>query len=160
VRETELVAGPAGGEDGLGGAAGALRVRPLGIEPQAERHADRVRAGPQQCDGAVDAAAHRDRDALRVARRAEDRADRVREPVDGELVAADRRRFQQGQALERALEPIGVGADDAIPLDAETDEAPLGSPGGVSDDLDHGAKLAGEHMGPHPRAVMSTRCQA
>ena len=49
----------------LGRAARALGVGPVRVEPEPERHADRVRPGAQERDGAIDAAAHRDGDAVR-----------------------------------------------------------------------------------------------
>ena len=59
----------AGGADGVGGAAGALAV--VGrVRPELERHRDHLGAAlalAQRCDGAVDAAADRDQDALGAA---------------------------------------------------------------------------------------------
>ena len=140
VRQPERVAGRARREHGFGRAAGALAVGPFGVEPEPERHADRVRPGLEQGDGAVDAAAHRDRDPPRVRRSAEDRPERVRERVHGQLVAADRGCLEQGQSLERPREPFGLRTDDAVPLDRQADECPAAVAGGVSDDLDHGAQ--------------------
>src|SRR5436190_630246 len=85
-------------------ARGALGVGPSRVEPEAQRHADRARPGAEQRNRAVDAAAHRDGHATRIRRGREGRSERVRERVDRELVAADRRGFEQGQALERAVE--------------------------------------------------------
>ncbi len=64
VRDAEGVGAGAGEPDGLGGAAGALRGGGGGVVPEAHRHADDVPAGvaeQHRGDGAVDAAAHRDR---------------------------------------------------------------------------------------------------
>ena len=81
--------------------------------------------GAQQRDGAVDAAAHRDRDARRVGRGAEDRAERVRERVDRERLAADRRRLEQRQpARASRVEPGRVRLDDPVAVDAQPDERP------------------------------------
>jgi hypothetical protein len=88
VRQTQPVAGLAGRDDGGRRAARALGVGSLRIEPQAERDPDRLRACPEERDGAVDAAAHRDRHPLGVGRRAEDAAQRRRERVHGERLTA------------------------------------------------------------------------
>ena len=66
VREPERVAGLARGDHRFRGAARPLRVGAGGIEPEPERDADRVRPRAQERDRAVDAAAHRDGDPLRV----------------------------------------------------------------------------------------------
>ena len=81
-----------------------------------------MRPGPQQRDGAVDAAAHRDRDALRMRVGAEDLRECVRERVDRERLAADGRSLEQRQSLEPALEPGSVRRDDAIAVDREPHE--------------------------------------
>src|SRR5207248_1447211 len=57
VWEAQCVARLSRRDHGLGRAAGALRVRTVRVEPQAKRHADRVRAGPEERDGAIDPAA-------------------------------------------------------------------------------------------------------
>ena len=106
VRDPEPVAGPARGDHGLGRAAGALGVGPLRVEPEAQGDADRVLAGAQQRDRAVDAAAHRHGDAAGSRLGAKDLRERVCERVHRELVAADRRRLEQRQARERPLEPF------------------------------------------------------
>ena len=61
VRKAQPMAGLARSDHRLRRAAGALGVGAVGIEPEAERDADRVPAGAQQRNRAVDAAAHRDR---------------------------------------------------------------------------------------------------
>ena len=121
----------------LGRAAGALGVRPVGIEPEPQRHADGVRQRAQQRDRAVDSAAHRHGDASGCWRRAEDRPERVRERVDRERLAADRRRLEQRQARDVALEPRRVGLDDPVAVHEQADGGPLAVPAGVSEDLVH-----------------------
>ena len=59
------MAGLARGDHGVGRAARALGARAGRVEPEAQRDADRVRSGAEERDGAVDAAAHRDRDPAR-----------------------------------------------------------------------------------------------
>ena len=95
VRQPERVAELPRRDDGRRRAARPLGVRPVGIEPEPERDADRVRAGAEKRDRAVDSAAHRDRHAPGRRRGAEDGRDRVRERVDGERLAADGRRPEQ-----------------------------------------------------------------
>ncbi len=137
MRDPQLVAGLARGEDGLRRAAGAVGVRAFRVDPEPQRDADRLRAGAEERDGAVDAAAHRYGDAVRIGRRPEDRAERVRERVHGELVAADGGRLQQRQTGERPIEPLGVGTDDAVAVDGEPHQPPLAAARGISDDFDH-----------------------
>src|SRR5439155_2932114 len=57
VREPEAVARFARGDHGLRRAARALGARPVRVEPEPQRDPDRVRAGTEQRDGAVDPAA-------------------------------------------------------------------------------------------------------
>ena len=95
------MAGRARGGDRLRRAARALGGRAVRVLPEPERDADRVRPGAQERDRAVDAAAHRDGDPSRRGLRDEDLAERGRERLDGERLAADRRRFEQRQTGER-----------------------------------------------------------
>ena len=69
-------------------------------------------------------------------------AERVRERVDRELVAADGGRLEQRQAVERPLQPLGLGADDPVSLDGQPHERPAPVTRGISDDLDHRSRLA------------------
>ena len=124
VRQAELVAGRAGGEHRLGRAARALGVGPLRIEPEPQRDADRLRARAEERDRAVDAAAHRDRDALRVGLGAEHLPERVRERVDRELVAADRGCLEQGQTFERPSSPGASAATIRSPSTRRAGRAP------------------------------------
>jgi hypothetical protein len=94
------VTGFARRDDGLRRAARAFGGRCLRVDPEPKRDPDRIRAGAQQSHGAVDAAAHRDRDASRSRRSREDRADRVRQRVDDESLARHGSRFEQRQPYE------------------------------------------------------------
>ena len=136
------MAGLAGGDDCLGRAASALRVGAVGIEPKAQRDPDRSRARAQQRDRAVDAAAHRDRDAPGRGSRAKHGSDRVRQRVGGQRLATDGGRLEKGEPNEGPLEPRRVGLDDALAVDREPDERELARAGGVSEDLDHALRLA------------------
>ena len=160
--EAQCVARLSRRDHGLGRAAGALRVRTVRVEPQAKRHADRVRAGPEERDGAIDPAAHRDGGPARRRCGAEDRPERGRERVGGERLARHGRRLEQRKPFERPLEAGRIRLDDAITLHREPHERPLAVAGRVSGDLDHPPRLAPKKK-PHrcrcPRAVRTWTCQ-
>src|SRR6266540_99409 len=137
MRATESMAGLAGGHDGLRGAAGPLGARPRGIEPQAKRDADRVRAGAEQRDRAVDPAAHRDGDARGRGLRPEDRPESARKRVDGKRLASHGRGLEQRQPLQVALEPVGISVDDSLAVGPEPDEGPLASARRITRYFDH-----------------------
>ena len=124
VRQPSLVTGAPRRDHRGRRAARPLVVRRGRVDPEPERHADRVHARREKCDGAVDAAAHRHNRPGGIRRRAHRSADRVRERVDRERLAADRRRLEQGQPFEPALEARGVGADDPRGVDPQPDGRP------------------------------------
>ena len=123
VRQAALVTRLARGDHGARRAAGALAVRPGRIHPEPQRDAERVPSRAQERDRAVDAAAHRDCDALGMRLRAKDLRERIRERVDGERLAADGRSLEQRQSLDVAREPRRVGGDDAVALDVRRTSA-------------------------------------
>ena len=129
-------------DHGLGRAAGPLGVGAGRVEPEAEGDADRLRAGPEHGDRAVDAAAHRDRDTVGVGRGAKDLRQRVRERVGRERLPGHGGRFEQRQPVERAGDSGRVGLDDPVVLDDEPDEGKLAAASRVPEDLDHEARLA------------------
>ena len=137
VRQSERVARLPSGDHGVGGAAGALRIRAGRVEPEPQRDTDRLRPRAEQRDGAVDAAAHCDRDPARVRLGPEDRSERVRERVGGERLPGDGGRLEQRQARQRALEARRVGGDDPVAVDREPHERELLAAGGVSEHLEH-----------------------
>jgi hypothetical protein len=137
VRDAEPVAGLARRDDALGRAAGAIGVGTLGVEPEPQRHADRVGQRAEERHGAVDSAAHRDGDAPGRRTGAEDRAERVRERIDGERLSPDRGRLEQRQAVEPALEARRVGLDDPVAVHAQPDGSPLAIAARVSEHLQH-----------------------
>ena len=137
MREPTLVARAPRREDGLGRAAGALDVRPLGVDPEAERHADGARARREERNRRVDAAAHRNRDPAGVGARADDRAEGVRERVHGQRLAADRGRLEQRQAAQVVRQAVRVGVDDPVAVDPEPDEREVRAARRVSDQLAH-----------------------
>ena len=153
VRQPEPVARLARGDHGCGRAADALGARPRRVEPQAQRHPDRVRRRPEQRDGAVDAAAHGDRNPAGVGSGREDRADRIRERVRGEDVARHRRGLEEGEPGERALEARSVSVDDPVAVDEQPHEAVLVAAGGIADQLEgrHGVRLARVRAGIYRR---------
>ena len=125
MRQAERVARLARGDDRARRAAGALGVGPVRVEPQPQRHADRVRARLEQRDGAVDAAAHRDRDAARVAAR-RGRPARARSRARRrQRLAADGRRLEQRQPAQVLCDAGRVGVDDPVAVDAQPDERPV-----------------------------------
>jgi hypothetical protein len=71
-----------------------------------------------------------------------DWADRIRQGIDRERLSTDRRGLEQGQARQRPIEPLRIRADDAVTLDREADEGPFASTRRISDNLDHGGRLA------------------
>ena len=140
--KAELVACAARGDHRIGGAACALGVRALRVEPEPERHADRLGAGGEECDRAVDAAAHRDRHEALGRRGADGRADRVRERVDRERLAGHCGRLEERESGERTRDPRCVGRDDHVVLHGEPYERPLPAARRVSDELDHRITVA------------------
>ena len=153
VRDAERMAGLTRGDHRLRRAAGALGVRPGGIEPEPQRDPDRLRPRPQQRDRAVDAAAHRDRDPARVGLGTEDLAERVRERVGGEGLTRDRGGLEQREPVERALEPGRVGGDDPVAVDREPHERELFAACGVSEHLEHVVQPSGGSV-DSPRSTL------
>ena len=102
------------------------------VLPQTERDADGVRCRAQERDRAVHASAHRHGRATGSRGRAEDLADRGRERLDGERLAADGGSLEQRQAVERALETGRVGARDPLSVDAQSDGGPLAAARGIA----------------------------
>ena len=140
VRQPEPVAGLAGGDHRVGGAAGALGARAGRVEPEAQRDTDRIRRRAQERDCAVDAAAHRHRDPPGLARRSERRRNRVRERIRCERLTWHGGGLEQRQPLKWASEPRRIGFDDPIAVDDQTHERIRVAAGGVSDQL-----LRGHH---------------
>src|SRR4029077_19765284 len=117
---------------------------------------DRVLAGPQQRNRAIDAAAHRHGHTARPRLGAEALRERVGKRVPRELVTADGRGLEQAQPVERALETFGLRADDLLSLDGQTHKRPTPVACRISDDLDHQAQASGETGGAKsPRLVSS-----
>ena len=95
MREAERVAGLAGGDHGLRRAARPLSVGPVRVEPEAERHPDRVRAKRSSATALstppLIATATRPGDGAAVKIWPE----RVRERVRGQSLARDRGGLEQ-----------------------------------------------------------------
>ena len=136
VRQPQCMARLPRGDHGRGRAACALGIRSARVDPEPQRHADRLSPRAQQRHGTVDAAAHRDRDPQRIGFGAEDLAQRVRERVGRERLARHGRRLEQGQPCDRALEPLGVGVDDPVTVDQQAYERRAAVARRVPDDLD------------------------
>ena len=120
-------------------AAGEQQARSLSrrlrVLPEPQRHADGHGPGPEQGDRAVDAAAHRHRDAPRLGRRPEDLTECGGERLDCERLAVHRRRFEQRQPADVTVEPGRVGGDDSLAVDREARGGPLAAACRVSEDL-------------------------
>ena len=132
VRHAERMAGGARGRDRFRGAARTLGGRAVRVLPQTERDADGVRRRAQQRDRAVHASAHRHGCASGPRGRAKDLAERCRERLDGERLAADGGRLEQRQAVERPLEAVRVGGRDPLSVDAQSNGGPLAAPRGIA----------------------------
>ena len=152
MRDSEAMARLAGGDHRLGRAARALGVGPVRVEPEAQRDADRIGAGAEQRDGAVDAAAHRHGDAARRAAGAEHGPERRGQRVDRKRLAADGSGLEQRQARDGPLQTLGVGIHDPVAVDRQPNRRPGAITRGVSESLDH------EKVCPDP-AVTSDPCE-
>ena len=117
VRQPAGMTGVAGGDHRARRAAGALRVRPLRVEPEPKRHPHCRRAGLDQRDCTVDPAAHRDSDPVRVPARADRRADRIRERVEREELSSDRSSLEQRQTAQVLGDAGSIGLDDLHAVD-------------------------------------------
>ena len=137
MRKAEGVACLARRDDGLRRAARALRVRRGGIDPEPQRDAYRSRPRAQQRDGAVDTAAHRHRYAIGIGRRPKELAERIGKRIGRERLAGHRRRLQQRQACEWALQPFRVGVNDPVSIDGEPNKRDVAVPRRIPDDLNH-----------------------
>ena len=119
-------------DHGARGAAGSIRVRTGGVEPQPQRDANSLRAGAEQGHGAVDAAAHGDGDPVAVRTRRDGRSKGVCERVHRKSLASDRGSLEQREALQVRVEAIDVGVDDPPAVDAKPGNRPLLAAGGIS----------------------------
>ena len=124
-------------------AASALRIGAFRVEPEPEGHSDRLRPGLEQRHGAVDAAAHRDRHPVRIARGADCRAEGVRERIDRQLLTADRRGLEQRQAAQILRDAGRVRIDDPGAVDPQAHSRPVGAACRIAVELDHRARLLG-----------------
>ena len=161
MRKAERVAGLARRDHGLRRAARALRVRRGGIDPEPQRDADRSRPRAQQRDGAVDTAAHRHRYAIGIGLRPKELAERIGKRIGRERLPGHRRRLQQRQACEWALQPFRVGVNDPFSLDGEPNKRDVAVTRRIPDDLNHRTRLPpapqGESPFPIPKAFACER---
>ena len=114
VRHAERVTGRASREDCVGRAASTLSVRPVGIEPEAQSNADRVRQRLEQRHRAVDTAAHRNSHAPSSPRRTKNGPDRVGERIDGKRLPTNRSSLQQRQPNKRTIEPRSISLNNPL----------------------------------------------
>jgi hypothetical protein len=137
VRNAERVTRGTGSENRIGRATGALRVGPVRIEPEPQRDADGVRQGLEQRNGAVDTAAHRNRDPPGRTWRPKDGPDRVGKGVNSERLAPDRRSLEQRQSNERPIEPRSISLDNALSIEPKPHERKLSATRRISNELQH-----------------------
>ena len=162
VRNAERVAGLPRGNHSRGRAANPLGARTVRVGPEPERDADRVRASPQQRNRRVDPAAHRHRHADRRRSGSEDGPDRVRKGVHRQRLPADGGRLEQAQPPQVGVEPVRVGIDDPVALDAQPDERPAAVTRRVTCNLGHltqdGTRLtlSSAAQAPHRRSDSPT----
>ena len=151
MRKAARVARLARGEHRARRAAGALGVGPVRVEPEAQRDTDRRRPRLEQRHGAVDAAAHRNRDAVGIRGRADRGCERVRERVDRQRLAADRARLEQRQTAQVGGDARGVRVDDPAAVDAQPNGRPVGAACGIAVQLLHAGQGTGGESWGEPR---------
>ena len=157
------MAGLTRGDHRIGRAAGPLGARASRVEPEAQRDADRVRGGPQERNGAVDAAAHRDGDPPGL-------VSVPRTPVRSRSRARRRRACRRAPPRPRAATgrrasargPVRRPSTIRSPLERQPDGGVLVAARGVSDQLE--PRHAGEASCPRIcrscRARQQTRTSA
>ena len=155
MRETQPVACRPGREHGLRRAARALGVGPVGSSQS--RRVTPIASGPARSSATALSTPPLIATATRPGTAAawNDRAERVRKGVHGELVASDGGGLDKREALERPVEPFGVGLDDPISVDGQAHQRPASVPSRVPDEL-HGPRLAARDKTGEPRAPRST----
>ena len=119
VRPPQCVARRASGSHCSRRAARALRVRRGRVLPETERDADGIGPGAVQRHGAVDSSAHRNGDTAGLRRGREHLAERRRERLDRERLAADGGCLQERQPEERTIETGCVSGHDPLAVDGE-----------------------------------------
>jgi hypothetical protein len=142
VRDAERVTCSACGKDRIGRAAGTFCVGPVGIEPEPQSDADRVRQRLEQRDSAVDTPAHRNRNPSDRPRSPKDRPDRVSERIDGERLPTNRSSLEQGQPNKRTIKPRSIGTDNPLAVVREPHECEVCAPRRVTNELNHKLRLA------------------
>ena len=115
---------------GASGSTHRRRVTPSGVV-----------ACAQQRDRAVDAAAHRDRDARGARSSSKHRTERRRQRLDDELLAVHGRSLEHRQPGEVFREPVRIRIDDAIPAHTKSHGGPVAVAGGVAEELGHAPRL-------------------
>jgi len=131
------VARRTGSENGIGRATGALRVGPIGIEPEPQRDADGVRQGLEQRNGAVDTAAHSNGNATGRTRSPKHRPDRIRERINSECLPTNGSSLEQSQPNKRTLQARSISLDDALTVERKAHERKVSTPSRISNELQH-----------------------
>lgn len=140
--DTERVTGRACSKDGIGRAAGTLRIGPIGIEPKPQSDADRIRQRLEQRHCTVDAATHRNRNPSDRPRSAKNGPDRVGERIDSKRLPTNGSSLEQSQPDKRTIEPRSIGLDNALTIKDEPHERKLGSTRRITKELEHKLRLA------------------
>jgi hypothetical protein len=143
VGDAEGVARRTGCENRIGRATGALRVGPVGIQPEPQRDADGVRQGLEQRNGAVDTAAHSNRDAPGRTLRPKHGSDRIGKRVNGKRLTPDRRSLEQRQPDQRTLKPRSISLDNAITVESKAHEREVSASRGISNQFKHRTQASG-----------------
>ena len=129
VREPEAMAGLARGDNSAGRAARPFCIRPVRVEPQPQRHPDGRRAGLEERDSAVDAAAHRYRDPRLVQRGSYGTGPIAFASASAGSVSPPTRAASSSDSpTQVVLEPRRVSVDDPSVRDAKPDEKPSPRP--------------------------------
>jgi hypothetical protein len=130
------------GKDGIGRAAGTLRVGPVRIEPEPQSDADRIRQRLEQRDCAVDTAAHRNGNAPGHPRGTKNGPDRVSERIDCERLPTNGSSLQQSQANKRTIEPESLRLDNAFAVNLKPNKREFVTTRRVTNELNHELRLA------------------
>jgi len=138
----ERVTRGARSKDSIGRAAGTLGVGPVRIEPEPQSDADRIRQRLEQCDCAVDTAAHRNGNAPRQPRSAKNRPDRVGKRIDRKRLPTNRSSLQQSQSNERTIEPGSVSLNNALAIELKPHEREFVTTRRITNKLNHELRLA------------------
>jgi hypothetical protein len=142
VGHAERVARGARSQNGIGGAAGTLGVRPVRIEPEPQSDADRIRQRLQQRDCAVDTAAHRNGNTAGHPRSAKNRPDRVGERIDRKRLPTNGSSLEQSQSNERTIKPGSISLNNAFAVELKPNKREFVTARRITNQFNHELRLA------------------